>query len=338
MRDQHSFRIPPWALVAGIILLLPCFRAARAGEATPSGEAGDGQAVEAGPEEGEAPVGEADGNGERKPAPGKPGAKAEPEVVYLPFASPPPQKSRKKSLFFVEPRAIGYRFILERVRVGDGGARGTKIEPEADLEMENALLLSPEINTQINYEILGYLTRLRFNYTSVTLHGLAKLGRDLAFGSETFTAGTVVGSVFSQRRVSLRLVQEVFKSDAVEVDVGLGADYLYFYNLLHAPGIARESDTTETGLPVAETEWRFLPLAWGVIHARLGGFYWNLGRETGFAGVLAFSTGVSVFFTKSWGFTIEFSVNWISMGKGRHDRTLVNYWEFGPGLALYASL
>jgi hypothetical protein len=228
--------------------------------------------------------------------------------------------------------------MIERVQVGGEGREGTKIKPEEDLGLDTVLFLSPEINTQLNWTIFGHLARIHLSYSDITLHGLYQLKRDIGFGRTVFPAGNVLGTQFTHRRARLRYFQEVYKSDLGSLDFQVGGDYLFFRNILHTPGFARQKDVTEAGIPALGARAFLAPFSWGQVYARMGGFYWNLGREAGASGIFEWGLGLSVFFSKSWGFMMDFSFLWISLRKGREDRVVLDYWEYGPGIAIYACL
>jgi hypothetical protein len=267
-----------------------------------------------------------------EPAPPKVKVITIPEkVVYI-------EKKPKKSLLVLQPRALSYSVIEERFRVGASGSKGTNIEPDDDLGMDNVLFLSPAVNLELNFKIFGLLARFHFSYTASTLHGLYQIGRPITFSRTTFPVGTVVGSQFTHRRVTVRYFQEIIASDLFDVDVALGADYFYFRNILDAPTLAREKDVTESAIPVIGARGFYKPFDWGKTFLRLDGFYWNLGRETGMTGILETSLGVSIHISGNLGFAVEFAVEWISIRKGRPARVEVDCVTYGPRISVYAKL
>jgi hypothetical protein len=330
-----------WAAVLGAAVLLATAGLAPAGEEPHPGPDSDAVA-ESGPN-GEAapgtagdPAGSQGKTDEEKPDPAPAPIPSEPEVIYV--HRPVETKKKSKSLLVLEPRAMGYKFLKDRVRVGFGRDERSRIEGDRHLGLENVLFLSPEINTQLNFKILGFLARLHLSYTDITLHGLTQLSKDIGFSGTVFPAGTVVGTRFTHRRARIRYFQEVLQHEGVTLDVNLGGDYLFFRHILDSPGFAREKDVTETGFPVAGVRAFWVPVPWGRLYGALSGFYWNLGRETGASGLFEASIGFSIFFTPTWGFMVDFTFLWISHREGRTGRVAIDYFEFGPGIALYACL
>jgi hypothetical protein len=277
---------------------------------------------------------------ETAPEPGKDVEEKEetpPEVVYM----PPPIRSLKpkeKSFLVLEPRAMSYKFLIERIHMGSGSDEGSKIKLERHLGVDRTLFLSPEINTQFNFKILGFLARLHLSYTNTTLHGLALLTKDIRFNGTTFPVGMIVGTQFTHRRARIRYFQEVFQSESVTVDINVGGDYIFFRNILESPGFTQEKDVTETALPILGARVFATPFSWGRFFACASGFYWNLGRDMGATGSFEVSVGVAVYFTKTWGFLLDLSFLRLSVREERFSRAQIDYWEFGPGLTLYASI
>ncbi|MHC4779136.1 MAG: hypothetical protein ACYTFG_11220, partial [Planctomycetota bacterium] len=208
-------------------LLVPLFGAWTVGNALAIEEAAPGGAESE--DEGAAPKEEV--NPEEKGAPetgekdGSEEGEKEPEIIYLPPPIRGLKKPKEKSLLVLEPRAISYKFLFERVHIGSGTDEGSKIKPERHLGLDHVLFLSPEINTQLNFEIFGFLARLHFSYTDTTLHGLSRLTKEIGFNGTIFPAGLVVGTQFTHRRASVRYFQEVFQSELFTVDFNVGGDY-----------------------------------------------------------------------------------------------------------------
>ncbi len=305
--------------------------------------AGDGYGGR--PEEGEQPApgeGEQPASGEEKAdsgaaAPGSAGP-APPTVVTRTEYVYLKEKAKKKSLLLLEPKALSVRFLFERFRVGSDTLRGSSIEPDEDLGMDSVVFLKPDVNWELEFKIFGLRARLGFSYTDNTMHGLRTLDRAFSFSRTTFPSGTVLGASFTQRRATARYFQEIAASDLIDVDLALGADYVFFRNVLDAPALAREKDATEHALPILGCRAFYKPYEWAWVFVRIDGFYWNLGRETGEAGILEAAAGLSFRLSENLGFEVEFSVDVISIRKGRKARVELDYVEFGPGIAVYAKL
>jgi hypothetical protein len=332
-----AFRRNAWGWPAAVFLALAGLGAAApAGEPSPTAEGSREAAPEApapGPSENrpKPPGGEA---GPPAPTPAKPA-----EKTPIPFLVPETKdQEEEKSLLVLTPRAIGYRTFLERVQVGCGSQGGSSIQAERHLGLENTEIVSPAVNMEIDTKILELPARLQFSYFDTDLHGVARLGKDIAFGRTLFPLGTVVGSNVHTRRVQLRYIQNFLDLPEVEADFTLGAEYLYFYNRIDAPGLTHQEETTEAGLPLLGGAVRYTPVSWWSLFLQLQGFYWNLGRDTGETGSIEIAAGTSLRFTRTWGFILSLSFSWTTIGKGRASRVEIGYMEYGPELALYASL
>jgi hypothetical protein len=271
---------------------------------------------------------------EKAASPGKEEPAPPLEVAPITY-SKPPKKAKKKNLFVLKPRALSYKFILERIRIDGAGVTGTWIKPEEQLGMDRERFLSPEINIQIHYDILGFMARLHLTFVDETLHGLSLLDRDVRLRHTLFPAGTVVGSEFTHRRASVRYCQEVYKSDSLDFAFLAGGEYVFFRNVITSPGLAREKDITETGFPILGTRGFYRPVAWGKVYASLSGFYWKAGKEGDLAGTLEFSAGLFLQLCRNWGFMLDFTVKWTALREGD---VRLHYLEFGPGMILYACL
>lgn len=248
------------------------------------------------------------------------------------------ENEKKKSILLLEPRAISLMFLFERFRAGSETLRGTSIEPDEDLGMDSMVFLLPDINMEIETRVFGLRARLRFSFTDNTLHGLKKLGRPVAMSRTVFPADTVVGSTFTQRCAEVRYFQELVESDLILADLALGADYMFFRNVIDAPGFAREKDVTEAAIPILGARASYRLTEWGILFLRADGMYWNLGRETGATGIFEAAAGISVKFSERLGFEIEFSMDLRYLRKGRRARVEIDYVGFGPGISVYAKL
>jgi len=346
---KRFFRI---GVVVFLFVLCPCASPALAEEAAPmnpgKGTPSPEKPAEPAPEKSaEKPADEPADKPAEKPAPEKPPEKpaaepapkkppSTPEVVFVPFKWK--AKKEKKSLLVLQPRAFGYLWLSQTLRVSAPWARGSEISIHSDLDMERFVFLTPSVYVELNFRIFGLLARLHFSYTSIALHGLTLLGSDLRFGSVVFPAGTVVGSEFDHRRASVRYYQEVLDIDYLSLDAVVGGDYFYFRNEMDAPGVNRQEDRTEEALPVVGARTCLKPYKWGWAYAKLSGFYWNLGKTAGATGIFETTVGITIRFTEHWGFNLDFSLAWISIRKGRRSPVELDFVEFGPGLAVYAKL
>lgn len=257
------------------------------------------------------------------------------------FADRPPEpimekKASRRSVLVLEPRAVSYKSVLLRTQVGCDGVEGTKIKPERHLGLDRTLFLSPEINVQLNFEILGYLSRLHFTFEDETLHGIAQIPKDIRFGRTLFPAGSIMGAEFQARRARARWFQEVFKADTMALDMTLGVEYLMFRTVLTSPPLSRQKDVSETGLPILGARAYYSPLPWLRLYGALSAFYWDLGTER--AGFFETALGVFVTFTRSWGFLVEFQFERITLREEGDDRVTQDLWDWGPALTLYACL
>jgi hypothetical protein len=295
-------------------------------EKTPGGETEAEKAPGGETEAEKAPGGETEAEG--TPAP---------EVITVPYKVVQ-RKAKKKSLLVLKPRAIAYKWLFERFRVGSDGVRGTTISPGEDLGLADTQFLSPQINIELSFPVFGMEARLRFAYSDTTLHGVTALGRDIRMSRTLFPAGTIVGSQFTQRKVSLRYFQTIVESSLIDVDLGVGVDYVFFRNVMNSPGFSRQRDVTEAALPVLSVRGFLSLVDGGEAFVRLTGFYWDLGSSTGETGVFECSVGFAVHFSKTWGFQFNLSLAYVSIRKGTKSPVAIDYWEIGPGLAIYASL
>jgi len=337
---RPSFRVAVAALAAAALsglLVAP----GRGGEpaAAPAGarRAVEGEAAPAPPPDADAaPDGKAvppaagNGPGGEKPGPPEPAPETRAEQA---------NGSRKpRSWFVFTPRTVGYRTFRERLRVGSGTERGSVIRPERDLSMGYTQVISPDINVEINTEVVGLVARFTISLTDDSLYGFCQLDRPLTFGRTTFPAGAAAGFELHRQRIQLRYVQELVRSSLFEMDAAVGAEYFYFMNKIKAPGFATRRDQTEFVIPTAGLMARYAPVWWGRLFLRVHGMYWNLGREFGEAGTLDAAAGVSVRFTKTWGFILGFSASYSSIAKGYPSRVGIGLLDFGPELAITASL
>jgi hypothetical protein len=234
----------------------------------------------------------------------------------------------------LQPRAVGYKFFFERIQVDANGSDGTRIRPERDLDLDREIFLSPEVNVQFQYKILGFMARLHVTFINETLHGLVLLDRDIRFRRSVFPAGAIVGSEFTHRRARVQLFQEVYTSERAAFDVRLGAEYFFFRNVLTSPGLTRAKDITESALPMLGARAFYKPVPWLEIYSTAYAFYWNFGGKR-LAGSVEGSVGAFVRIFRNWGFMLDFTAVWIAM---REDAVRLHYVEFGPGVILYACL
>jgi hypothetical protein len=262
----------------------------------------------------------------------------EPAPVPLPRLATPGTERKPRSLLVLVPRTIGYRVFLERLHVGSDGDGGSKIKSERDFGLSNVHLVSPDINVELNTEVLGLLARLHFTYTDNELYGWGIVPKDIRFGRTLFPAGCTVGTSFHSQRVHIRYVQEVFHDPMGEVDVSVGSEYFYIRNKVESPGLARQEEVSEAALPVFGVAGWFGPAEWGRVYARAQGFYWNLGKDVGEAGTFEFASGLSLRLMKGWGVNVGFSALWLTMAEGRSSRVRIWYLDYGPEVAIYASL
>lgn len=264
------------------------------------------------------------------------GSRTLPEALLIPVG--PERRNRKQSLLVMEPRALGYRFISEHVSLSSGHASGTRINLENDLDVANQVFLAPQVNSEINLDVLGFMTRFQFTYISHDLHGIAMAKKDLWFGGRNFSAGTVIGTHVVHRRMRLRYIQDILRFPWIEADISLGAEYFYFYHRLDAPGFAVEDDLTENTIPVPGCRIFLVPWQFCRVFADVEGFGWNLGADMGMTATLNCTIGVWIKFTETWGFVLDFSLRWIMMREGDASKVDLLFFEFGPGIAIYASL
>ncbi|MCU0723675.1 MAG: hypothetical protein MUC63_08680 [Planctomycetes bacterium] len=288
---------------------------------------------------------------ETAPAPEKPakagpvpangnGSGAPSHSIGKPSPAPNGRNGEKKprDWLVLTPRTVGYRMFYIRVRAGSSTGPGTGIHPERDVGMDNSQIVSPDINLQLSTDVLGLIARFQVSFNDDLLYGIRRLSRALVFRDTVFPAGIAAGFEMHRQRVQLRYVQEITRSSQVEIDAAAGSEYFYFRNRLNAPGFARQEVISEFALPSVGFMAQYAPVWWGRVFIRAYGFYWNLGRDWGQAGSCEASGGASIRFTRTWGFILGFSFLSHTFDRGYPRRTEIRLVDFGPELAITATL
>ncbi len=248
--------------------------------------------------------------------------------------------------FIVQPRALAYLTVKPRLQLSRAGVRGTEIDADSDLGLDNYEVSSPAVNFEVRTDFGGLRNTVRFSYRDSVYRGAQALSAPITYDKTTFPGGTVVATTLEVRYLELRMDQQLFGGAVWEGWITFGALYASVGSVLKAPGgvfdsvgapqLSREVDTQETALPMlgGRLEWKWV--SWLSLYVE--GDALTLRTSNTRSTYLRAAVGFEVRLGRGWGFTLDYAASWLEIVKGAEDRDEIGILAFGPRLSLVAEL
>ncbi|MCI0343687.1 MAG: hypothetical protein L0216_21485 [Planctomycetales bacterium] len=251
--------------------------------------------------------------------------------------------------FIVQPRALAYLTVKPHLQLSRAGVRGTEIDADADLGLDNYEVSSPAVNFEVRTDLGGLRNTVLFSYRDSSYRGARALKGPITYDKTTFPGGTVVATTIEVRFLEARVEQRVFgggEGSALEGWVTFGGIYAAVGTVLKAPGgvfdsagapqLSREVDTQETALPLlgGRIEWEWT--GWLSVYAEGDALTFRTSNTR--STFLRAAAGFEVRLGRGWGFTLDYAASWLEIVKGAEDRDETGLLALGPRLSLVAEL